>query len=167
MVALISVILLGVVAFLFYFRSSGVTASVRVYRLPMINAGLNTLTALLLILGYRAIRARRVRHHQLLMISALVSSGLFLIIYLIFHASASPTSYGGQGILRPVYYFLLVSHIALAALITPLALTTIILAFRQNFTAHRKIARITLPLWLYVSISGLLVYLLIRPYYPV
>ncbi len=167
LIAAASLIMLGAVAFLFYVYSPDMPANKQIYRLPMINAGLNALTTILLIAGYRAVKARRIARHQKLMITALVSSMLFLVIYVIFHAMAPPTPYGGQGLLRYVYYILLISHIILAALITPLALITVLLAFRGRFSAHRKIARITLPLWLYVSISGLLVYLFIRPYYPV
>ncbi len=165
-VAVVSAALIGTVAYLFYFYSPEVTASHRIYRLPMINAGLNALTTFLLVLGYRAIRRRDIRSHQRWMVGALVASLAFLAVYVVFHASAPPTSYGGEGVMRYVYYFLLITHIILAAVVAPLALATVLLAWRGRFATHRKIARFTLPIWLYVAVSGLLVYLMIRPYYP-
>ncbi len=166
-VAFLSVAIIGVVAYLFYFHVPVGEASIRVYRLPMINAGLNFLSTLLLLLGYRAIRRRQIGFHQRMMIGAFVASIAFLVIYVIFHAVAPPTSYGGVGMWRYVYYFFLITHIVLAAIVAPLALITLLLAWRRRFVIHRKFARITLPLWIYVTLSGLLVYWMIRPYYPI
>jgi putative membrane protein len=126
--------------------------------LPLLNACLNATSALLLTVGWVFIRNRRVTAHQTCMVSALVVSTLFLISYVTYHALAGSRPFAGQGWIRAVYYPLLVSHIILAAAIVPLALTTVYRALQGNFARHVRIARWTLPIWLYVSVTGVLVY---------
>jgi len=129
--------------------------------LPEINASLNATATILLSTGYIFIRRRRIAAHRACMIAAFVASSLFLITYLIHHAQVGSVPFHGAAWLRPVYFGLLVPHIVLAALVVPLALTTIYRAWRGRFDRHRRLARLTLPIWLYVSVSGVLVYVLL------
>ncbi len=131
--------------------------------LPAINASLNGTATVLLSSGYVFIRRRRIAAHRTCMIAAFAASSLFLVTYLIHHAQVGSVPFHGPAWLRPVYFGLLVPHIVLAALVVPLALTTIHRAWRGRFDRHRRLARVTLPIWLYVSVSGVLVYLL--PYH--
>lgn len=129
--------------------------------LPAINASLNGTATVLLGTGYVLIRRRRIAAHRTCMIAAFAASSLFLITYLIHHAQVGSVPFHGPPWLRPVYFGLLVPHIVLAALVVPLALTTIYRAWCGRFDRHRRLARVTLPIWLYVSISGVLVYVLL------
>ena len=129
--------------------------------LPEINASLNGTATVLLAIGYVLIRRRRIAAHRACMIAAFAASSLFLITYLIHHAQVGSVPFHGAAWLRPVYFGLLVPHIVLAALVVPLALTTIYRAWCGRFDRHRRLARVTLPIWLYVSVSGVLVYVLL------
>jgi putative membrane protein len=133
--------------------------------LPTINAVLNSTSAVLLMTGYAFIRRKRVTPHLLCMGSAFVVSTLFLISYLTYHAHAGRTSFPGQGWVRPVYFAILLTHTVLAAAIVPLALTTLYRAARKQFDRHKRIARWTLPLWLYVSVTGVLIYFMLYHWY--
>jgi putative membrane protein len=136
------------------------------YRLlPAFHATINTACSVLLVVGYFFIRRKQVALHKLSMVSTFVLSSIFLVSYVIYHANVPSTSFGGEGIIRYVYFFILISHIVLAAVILPLALFTIVRALRNEIDKHRTIARITLPLWLYVTVTGVIVYLMISPYY--
>jgi len=126
--------------------------------LPVVNAALNATSAALLILGYGFIRRRRVTAHLTCMLTAFAVSCLFLVSYVVYHYHAGSRHFGGRGWIRSVYYPLLISHLTLAVLIVPLALATIYRAWSGQFARHRRIARWTLPLWLYVSVTGVLVY---------
>ena len=129
--------------------------------LPAINASLNGTATVLLSTGYVLIRRRRIAAHRACMVAAFAASSLFLITYLVHHAQVGSVPFHGAAWLRPVYFGLLVPHIVLAALVVPLALTTIYRAWRGRFDRHRRLARVTLPIWLYVSVSGVLVYVLL------
>lgn len=129
--------------------------------LPTVNATLNTISAILLTIGYVLIRQRRVEAHKRYMLAAFTVSVLFLISYVIYHVNAGSTPFSRQGWIRPVYFTILISHIILAFVIVPLALRTLYLAWRERFEQHRRIAKITLPLWLYVSVTGVLIYLML------
>ena len=126
--------------------------------LPTVNATLNTISTVLLISGFLMIRRRKIIAHRNCMIAAFVVSGLFLTSYLIYHYHAGSTPFEGSGWIRSVYFAVLIPHIILAAAILPLALTTLYFALRKRFTKHRRIARWTLPIWLYVSVTGIIVY---------
>jgi putative membrane protein len=126
--------------------------------LPALNAALNATSAALLALGYVFIRQRRIRAHLACMLSAFAVSTLFLVSYVVYHYHAGSRLFTGQGWIRPVYFALLISHVVLAAVILPLALGTLYRAWRGDFGRHRRIARWTLPLWLYVSVTGVIVY---------
>lgn len=134
--------------------------------LPLVNALLNTGSTVLLITGYLFIRQRRVTAHLRCMLGAFLLSSLFLVSYVVYHARAGSRPYGGQGMIRVVYFVLLVSHIVLAAAIVPLVLTTLRRAWRGEFTRHVWMARRTLPIWLYVSVTGVVIYLMLYQLSP-
>jgi putative membrane protein len=133
--------------------------------LPRINAVLNTLTTLFLLAAFHAIRSGNVVRHRRFIYGAFTTTGVFLVTYLVYHALSESTRYGGTGVMAGVYYFLLLTHIVLAALIVPLALVTFFRGISNQVEWHWAIARWTMPLWLYVSVTGVLVYLMISPYY--
>ena len=132
--------------------------------LPTVNAVLNATSAVLLSLGYVAIRRRAVRLHRGCMLGAFVASTLFLVSYVTYHVQAGTTRFPGEGWVRPVYFSILGTHTLLAACISPLALTTLGLALRGRFERHARLARWTLPTWLYVSVTGVVIYVLL--YHP-
>ena len=129
--------------------------------LPALNAALNAASAVLLAAGYVAIRRRRIPIHRGLMIAALICSALFLSSYLIYHARVGSVPYRGEGWTRPLYFAILISHTVLAAAIVPLVALTVGRAARGRFERHAAIARITLPLWLYVSVTGVVIYFML------
>jgi putative membrane protein len=134
--------------------------------LPHFQALLNTAATVFLSAGYYFIRHQQPVQHRNCMASALLISSVFMISYLTYHAAVGYSPFAGQGMIRPFYFTLLASHVILAALIVPLVITTVIFALRGNFTRHPRIARWTLPLWLYVSVSGVVIYLLGFHIYP-
>ncbi len=133
--------------------------------LPPIYASINGLTAVLLILAVIAIKKGNRKLHERLMTGAISCSVIFLIMYVAYHMTSDSTPFGGEGAIRYVYFFILISHILLSIIIIPLVLITYVRALAQKFDSHRKIARITFPIWLYVAITGVVVYLMISPYY--
>lgn len=133
--------------------------------LPLVNASLNAIATVLLIIGYVCIRQRRIAAHRAAMVAAFATSVLFLISYLIYHAHAGSRPFPGQGNIRVIYFVILITHIVLAATIPPLAGVTLWRAYRRRFDRHMKIARWTLPLWLYVSITGIVVYWMLYQLY--
>jgi uncharacterized membrane protein YozB (DUF420 family) len=134
--------------------------------LPHVNACLNGTSALLLFTGYTFIRSRNVAAHRACQIAALCVSILFLVSYLTYHFHHGATRFQGTGVVRPIYFTILLTHTVLAIVIVPLVTLTFYRALRNDFTRHRRIARITLPLWLYVSITGVIVYLMLYQIYP-
>ena len=134
--------------------------------LPHLNACLNGTSAVLLFSGYGFIKGRNVVAHRACQIGALIVSIIFLASYLTYHYHHGATRFQGTGIARPIYFTILTSHTILAIVIVPLVALTFYRAFRQDFVRHRRIARITLPLWLYVSITGVIVYLMLYQIYP-
>jgi uncharacterized membrane protein YozB (DUF420 family) len=126
--------------------------------LPALNASLNGLAALLLVCGFVFIRRREVPRHRACMIAAFACSVVFLVSYLVYHARVGSVPFQGQGPVRTVYFAILISHTVLAAAVPPLALLTLVRALRARFDRHRAIARVTLPIWLYVSLTGVVVY---------
>ena len=133
--------------------------------LPTVNAVLNGTSAVLLSAGYVFIRRKRVTSHLLCMGGALVVSTVFLISYLTYHAHVGSKHFTGQGWVRPMYFTILLTHTVLAAAIVPLALTTLYRAVRKQFDRHKRIARWTLPLWLYVSVTGVIIYFMLYHWY--
>jgi uncharacterized membrane protein YozB (DUF420 family) len=129
--------------------------------LPAVNATLNALSGILLIMGYVSIRARRIKWHRLCMIAAFVTSSIFLICYVIYHAQVGSVRFTRQGFVRPLYFAILITHVTLAATVVPLAVMTLARGLRAQYPRHRAIARWAFPVWLYVSVTGVLVYVLL------
>jgi len=132
-----------------------------VHDLPAVNAMLNALSAVLLTVAYVLIRTRRIDAHRRVMIAAFVTSSVFLVCYVIYHAQVGSVRFTRQGFVRPLYFGILITHVALAAAVLPLAIVTLSRGLKARFDRHRAIARWTLPIWLYVSITGVLVYVLL------
>ena len=133
--------------------------------LPPIYATINGLTAVLLLVSVQAIRRGKQALHELLMKICIGLSALFLVMYVVYHVTNEPTSYGGEGILRYVYFFVLISHILVSICVIPFVLFTFARALTGKFQRHKALAKYTYPLWLYVAITGVIVYLMISPYY--
>jgi uncharacterized membrane protein YozB (DUF420 family) len=129
--------------------------------LPAVNATLNALSAAFLSAGYVLIRSGRQQAHQRCMLAALATSTLFLACYVVYHANVGSRPFGGQGVVRLVYFSILITHVVLAASVVPLALVTASRGLRQRLDAHVRIARWTLPIWLYVSVTGVVIYLML------
>jgi uncharacterized membrane protein YozB (DUF420 family) len=132
-----------------------------VHDLPAVNATLNATAAVLLCVAYVLIRQRRIDAHRRTMIAAFATSSLFLICYIAYHAQVGSVRFTRQGFVRPLYFTILITHVTLAAAVLPLAIVTLSRGLKARFTQHRAIARWTLPIWLYVSVTGVLVYVLL------
>lgn len=143
-----------------------------IFTLPHVNALLNLLSAVFLVTGYVLVRRRRIAAHRKAMLAAFVSSIVFLVSYLLYHSllalylGQGPTRFRGEGLIRPVYFFILLSHTLLAVVIVPFVLITLRRGLRRQDERHRRIARWTFPLWLYVSATGVIVYLFLYRLYP-
>jgi len=143
-----------------------------VHDLPTINASLNATSAILLTLGYRFVRRGRIRAHRICMSAAFATSTAFLACYITYHVlkqrltGEAHTRFAGTGLVRPLYFTILISHLILAFAVLPMALATLYYALRARFEKHRRIARWTFPIWLYVSITGVVVYLMLYHLYP-
>ncbi|TRX04233.1 DUF420 domain-containing protein [Flavobacterium gawalongense] len=133
--------------------------------LPPIYATINGMTALVLIAAVLAIKNGKRILHERLMASAIALSVAFLVMYVAYHMTADSTKFGGEGTIRYVYFFILITHIILSIAIIPMVLITYVRALSQKFDTHKKIAKITFPIWLYVAVTGVVVYLMISPYY--
>jgi len=134
---------------------------ITLHDLPAVNATLNALSGVLLLIGYLLIRARRIEQHRLCMIAAFATSSLFLDFYVIYHAQVGSVRFTRQGFVRPLYFSILITHVTLAAAVLPLAIVTLSRGLGRRFTQHRRIARWTFPIWMYVSVTGVLVYVLL------
>ena len=133
--------------------------------LPPIYSSLNALTAVLLVLALIAIKSKKIKLHQRLMQTCIALSLVFLVMYIAYHMTTDPTTFGGEGYVKSLYFFILISHIILSIALIPLVLISYVRAFQEEFPAHRKISKITFPIWLYVAVTGVIVYLMISPYY--
>ncbi|MDJ0365057.1 DUF420 domain-containing protein [Hymenobacter sp. H14-R3] len=156
------------VAVIFYykniFRIEG--AAVYLHALPAVNAALNSATAVALLVGFYFIKQKNVLAHRAAMGTAFAFGGLFLISYVAYHSQVESTHFGGVGAARMAYFLLLLTHISLAVVTVGLVLFTLYFALTGQYTKHRRIARWTFPIWLYVSVTGVIVYFMIAPYYP-
>ncbi len=150
------------VAVLFTVRIPGVE---RMGFLPPIYASTNALTAILLIMALIMIKKGNRKAHENFMKSAILLSVLFLVMYVAYHMTSDSTKFGGEGNIKYFYYFILLTHIILSITVIPFVLITYVRAISGNFPAHKKIARFTFPLWLYVAVTGVIVYIMIAPYY--
>jgi putative membrane protein len=160
----LTVIINGVILALLFVPQMGDNQKDYTY-LPLFNAILNGFTFVFLSLALFLILRKNITWHRRFIFAAFTTTALFLVTYLTYHALSESTSYGGDGWLAGVYYFILITHIVLAAVIVPLALFTLARGLQMKVPAHRKLARWTMPLWLYVSLTGVIVYVMISPYY--
>lgn len=158
----LSIIIPIAVAALFLIRIPGIE---RMGFLPPIYAAINALTAVILIISVIQIKKGNRKNHEFLMKTAILLSLLFLLLYIAYHMTSDSTKYGGDGILKYLYYFILITHIMLSITVIPFVLITYVRAITGDFKKHKRIAQITFPLWLYVAITGVIVYLMISPYY--
>lgn len=133
--------------------------------LPPIYATINGITALVLVLAVFQIKKGERKKHELLMKFAIVLSALFLVLYVAYHMTSDSTKFGGEGAIKAVYYFILITHIILSIVVIPFVLITFVCGITNNIERHKKIAKITFPLWLYVTVTGVVVYVMISPYY--
>ena len=133
--------------------------------LPPIYAVINGLTAILLVVAVYYIKNGKRKIHESLIKVCIALSLMFLVMYIAYHMTTDPTSFGGKGIIAYIYYFILITHILLSVIVIPLVLTSYSRAVQSNFKLHKKIAKITFPIWLYVAVTGVVVYLMISPYY--
>lgn len=161
-ITILSIVIPVVVAVLFRYRIPNVEP---LSFLPPIYATINGLTAIFLVWAVMAIKKGNQKLHQKLMTTCIVFSLLFLVMYVAYHMTSDSTPFGGEGIIRYVYLSILATHIILSIAIIPLVLVTYSKAYLQDFSAHRKWAKITFPIWLYVAITGVVVYVMIAPYY--
>ena len=165
-IAMITVISAGASAFLIwliYFKSASHTG-IDVSFLSTVNATCNALSAICLLIGILAIKQKKVNRHRQMMISAFVFSTIFLISYIIYHHFHGDTLFEGQGIIRPIYFFILITHIFLSIVALPMILVTFYFALIQNFIVHPKVAKFTFPLWFYVSVTGVIIYFMLKIY---
>lgn len=158
----LSIVIPLVVAVLFRVQIPGYDFSF----LPPIYASINGVTAILLMASYWAIRNGRRELHERINRLCIILSATFLIMYVLYHMTSEPTPYGGEGVMRTVYFLILITHILLSVAVVPMILFTFSRALAGNFERHKRLAKFTFPVWLYVAISGVLVFLMIRPYYP-
>jgi len=159
--AVVSIAAIGFLGWLLLVREGGgVDADLRF--MPAVNAALNATSATLLLLGLAAIKSGRREVHKRLMVSAFAASAVFLVGYVLYHYAHGDTQYQGEGAIRIVYFTVLITHVLLSIVMLPMILTTFYLAARERFAAHKKIARWTLPIWLYVSVTGVAIYFMLR-----
>jgi putative membrane protein len=133
--------------------------------LPPIYATINGLTAMLLVLAVISVKNGHIKRHEYLMKTAITFSVAFLVMYVAYHMTSDSTKFGGEGIIKYIYFFILISHILLSIIIIPFVLITYVRAITNNIERHKKIAKITFPMWLYVAVTGVIVYIMIAPYY--
>ena len=160
----LSLAVLAFLVWLVYFKPAAGYTSALIGRLPMVNAALNMLSTVFLILGYVAIKRRRETMHMKFMFAALTSSALFFVCYVVYHNFHGDTKFAGIGGIRPAYFFILISHILLSAVSVPLILTSFFAALAGRWRLHRKVSVVTFPIWLYVSITGVVVFAMLKIY---
>jgi putative membrane protein len=160
----VSAATLGLLAAIIYGHGRATDVPAWVSWLPAVNATLNATSATFLVLAYRAIRRRDVVTHARRMLVSLGASTLFLVSYIVYHAVHGDTVFGGRGLIRPVYFFILITHVALSAVALPLVFLSLFFSLSGRFPKHKAIGRYTFPVWLYVSITGVLVFALLRVY---
>jgi putative membrane protein len=132
-----------------------------IHDLPAVNASLNAISGVLLVIGYALMRARKIDLHRRVMIGAFAASSLFLVSYVVYHAQVGSVRFTRQGFVRPLYFTILITHVTLAAVVLPLAIVTLSRGLSSRYPQHRRVARWTFPIWLYVSVTGVLVYVLL------
>ena len=158
----VSVAALLFLVWLIYFKAPAAAQVAWVSNLSAVNAALNSLSTVFLLLGFREIRARNFAKHMRFMIAAFITSALFLVSYIVYHHFVGDTPFTGQGFIRPVYFFVLISHIVLSIFVVPLVLSSFLFAFSGKFSTHRKVSKWTFPIWLYVSVTGVTVFFMLK-----
>lgn len=165
-IIIVSILIPTVVAILFSVKLKDLGFDVEpMHYLPPIYATINAITAILLVAAVLAIKNGKRKIHERLMTTAIACSVVFLIMYVAYHMTTERTNYGGEGTIKIIYLFILITHILLSIAIIPMVLITYVRALAERFDAHKKISKITFPLWLYVAVTGVIVYLMISPYY--
>ena len=165
-IVVLSIVIPLVVAILFRVNLSELGFDVKPLTiLPPIYATINGFTAVILLTAFWAIKNKRIVLHENLMTTAIWCSVAFLVMYVAYHMTSDSTKFGGEGLIKYIYYVILISHILLSIVIIPFVLITYVRAITNNFERHKKIAKVTFPMWLYVAVSGVIVYLMISPYY--
>jgi putative membrane protein len=167
--ALTAILIISGAAFLFliyllYFRETAEETASWVHQLPALNAFLNSISTVLIVAGFVAIKKRNFIAHMRFMLTAFIASALFLISYLLYHNFVGHTPFPGQGFIRPVYFTILISHIILSAAVVPLVLTSYYFAFSGKFKTHKKVSKWTFPIWLYVSVTGVMIFFILNAY---
>ena len=158
----VSVVAILFLVWLIYFKAPATAEMAWVSNLSALNAALNSLSTVFLLLGFREIKARNFAKHMRFMISAFVTSALFLVSYIVYHHFVGDTPFTGQGVVRPIYFFILVTHIVLSIFVVPLVLSSFLFAFSGKFSIHRKVSKWTFPIWLYVSVTGVMVFFMLK-----
>jgi len=162
-ILLVSSLIIAFLFWLIYFKGNTANSYVEwVSFLPALNAFLNTLTATFLVTGHALIKKNRIDAHKKFMLMATVTSAFFLMSYITYHHFHGDSKFLGTGIVRPIYFFILISHILLSVVQVPLILITLYLGLMRKFQKHRKFARVTFPIWLYVSISGVMIFVFLN-----
>jgi putative membrane protein len=157
-ILLLSGTVVGFLVWLIYFKPAQGYSSRFIGALPAVNATLNAISSVLLIAGFRAVKRRNYALHVRLMFAALISSALFFVSYVVYHNFHGDTKFTGVGMIRPVYFFILISHILLSAVAVPLILSSFYLSLAGRLALHKRVSRITFPIWLYVSVTGVLIF---------
>ena len=170
-ITLLGASILALLFWLLYFRNAASAAgdartSDLIAVLPAVNALLNAISSVLLVLGYVAVRRRQYARHIRLMLSAVGSSALFFVGYVVYHSFHGDTKFLATGVIRPIYFFILITHIAFSAAAVFLILTSLFLALSGRLATHRRVSRITFPVWLYVSVTGVLIFALLKIFNP-
>ena len=165
-ITILSIVIPVVVAILFKVKLRDFGYDVKPLSfLPPIYATINAITAIVLVAAVMAIKKGKRKVHENLMKTAIALSVAFLGMYVAYHMTSNPTKYGGTGILKAIYFFILISHISLSIITIPLVLVSYVRALNEKFDKHKQITKFTFPIWLYVAVTGVIVYLMIRPYY--
>ena len=159
-----SALALALLLFVIYGHGRAAAPPAWVEWLPAVNASLNAASAVFLVLAWRAIKTNAPLVHARRMLGALFCSSLFLVSYIVYHAVHGDTRFTGQGLVRPIYFFVLITHIVLSALVLPLIFTSFFFSLSGRFPQHKKVSRWTLPLWLYVSVTGVVVFVMLRAF---
>lgn len=160
----VSVLALVFLFWLIYFKAPAASEIPWVKNLSVLNASFNALSTVFLLLGFREIKRKNFEKHMKFMISAFVTSALFLTSYVIYHNFVGDTKFEGEGLIKPIYFFILITHIVLSAFVVPLVLSSFYFAFSGKFETHRKVSKWTFPIWLYVSVTGVLVFILLKSF---
>lgn len=147
---------------LIYFNEGSETAPAWIQNLSAVNAGLNSLSTIFLLLAFREIKRRDFQKHMKFNLAAFVTSALFLVSYVVYHHFVGDTRFMGEGFIRPVYFFILITHIVLSIFVVPLVLASFYFALSGKFTTHKKVSRWTFPVWLYVSVTGVMVFFMLK-----